>query len=208
MMKESWLISDFSSEIKRPFIVVNGMHTAGKTTSLEYLSSLGYLGHAEIGWAFRQSIAYQNPGARTLQGDDLEWFDTAILEMELARDQFIQGIPYLPHCVETWHIGNLAYASQRSPHLVSKFETVFLAQTAKMGPAFIFLVIDRPTFMARCTMDDMDKDDLYTFYTRIRDVTIGYLEQHRLKHYVVENNDSLEDLKHSLEAIVRQELRP
>lgn len=66
---------------------------------MTYLASLGYLTHAEIGWAFRQSIAYEKPGAHTLFGTNVDWFDNAVLEMELAYDDFVLGIPHLPHCV-------------------------------------------------------------------------------------------------------------
>src|SRR5690349_2135777 len=102
----------------RPFIVLTGMHASGKSSAGTYLSSLGYLSHAEMGWALRQHHLRTHPEAMTLKGEGLTWFDQSILQAELQRDSFLDAFNLLPHCVETWHLGNLAYASSRSPTTV------------------------------------------------------------------------------------------
>jgi len=114
----------------RPFIAVTGMHASGKSTATAYLASLGYFVHAELGWALRQHQLFEDPDSRTLIGSQLEWFDNLVLEAELQRDDFLASFSALPHCVETWHLGNLAYASVRSPGLAQHPPVPTMCETA------------------------------------------------------------------------------
>jgi hypothetical protein len=193
---------DERAAVPHPFLVLNGMHGSGKTTAQIYLSDLGYLTHAEIGWAYRQHLAHHYDRDRTLLGDDLAWYDRKIFAMERARDRFLEGFTALPHCVETWHLGNLAYASQRSPAILDDLEAIFLEQTERMQPLFLFLAIGRDTFIERCTLDDTDPETLYDFYARMRDTMLDTLRRYGFPHHVINNEGSLEDLRQALARIV------
>ncbi len=188
--------------MQRPFLVLNGMHGSGKTTAQVYLSDLGYLTHAEIGWAYRQHLLQQHPEQDTLLGENLEWYDRAIFEMEVARDAFIESFTALPHCCETWHLGNLGYATQRSPQIVAELETIFLAQTARLAPVFVLLSIERGTFLERCTLQTAPPERLYAFYKGIHDIMVDYLERYSLPYAVVNNDQSLAELRQALTDIV------
>lgn len=189
---------------ERPqFIVVAGMHAAGKTTAAKYFSNLGYLPHSEIGWSFRQDILYRDPTALTLRGPNLEWFDRSILQLELKRDVFISSFTALPHCVETWHIGNLAYAKIRSPSLAGEFEEVFVKQARVMRPLFIIFSVAKNVFVNRCVLPDMSPDTLYDFYSNIFDITVNQLDKHRFDYRVVRNDGSIGALHESLENLLK-----
>ena len=191
-----------------PFLVLNGMHGSGKTTAQIFLSDLGYLTHAEIGWAYRQLLARRHAERETLLGEDLAWYDRAIFEMEVARDKFIEAFTALPHCCETWHLGNLAYASQRSPEIIEELEEIFLAQTARLDPVFILLVIKRETFLKRCTLRDARPDQLYTFYRELHEVMLAYLERYDLPYHLVNNDRTPDDLRQALTRIVLEHETP
>lgn len=189
---------------ERPkYIVVAGMHAAGKSTAAKFFSNFGYLPHYEIGWSFRQNVLKHDPAALTLHGGKLEWFDRSILQLELRRDSFIHSFEDLPHCIETWHIGNLAYAKLRSPNLAGEFEDVFKTQARLMRPLFLVFSISKPAFVDRCILPDMSPDSLYDFYGNLLDITVTNLRKHGCSYKVLHNDGSLEELRQTLEAVLQ-----
>lgn len=188
----------------RRLLVICGIHAAGKSTAVGLLSRLGYLGHPEIGWAYRQAIMFDEPESLALQREDLPWFDQAILELELLRDQFIERASTIPHCVETWHLGNLAYAELRSPALVPQFERSLKSQSLLFKPAFLILTIERETFLGRCAMPDMSAPDLYAFYMRVQANIIRRLSYHACQYVSIPNDGTIEELWERLKIAVAQ----
>lgn len=93
------------------YIIVTGMHSTGKTTLLNILYEEEYLPHFELGKPYRKQYMQQQQNA--LQERDLAWFDRLIFEMELERDRFLEQFVYVPHCIETWHLGNLMHRCAR-----------------------------------------------------------------------------------------------
>lgn len=193
------LIMEASSNLKRPkYIVVAGMHAAGKSTAAKHFSKFGYLPHYEIGWSFRQNVLFRDPSALTLRGANLEWFDRSVLELELKRDVFISSFEDLPHCIETWHIGNFAYARIRSPNLARELEDAFKIQARLMRPLFLVFSISKSVFIDRCILPDMSVDSLFEFYCKIFDITVSTLTKHGCSYRLVQNDGSVEELLKSL----------
>jgi dephospho-CoA kinase len=182
----------------RPLVVIVGVHGAGKTTSATFLSELGYLPHLELGWVCRQELLRDDPGAITLRGEDLEWFDEKILALELQRDRFVAEASGLAHCIETWHVGNLAYAQLRSPRLVPRFEEALEAQARAMRPFVVLLTITRETFLSRYALSGFDADDVLGHYSRFEEIATSTIERLALPHVRIENDGSLETLRASL----------
>ncbi len=96
-------------------LVLVGMHGAGKSTVGRALAArLCAPFHEEVGHALAERI---RPAERTAADRQVD-FDGAVFEAELARDA--AWTPGAFRIVETWHPGNLAYASRRSPGLTSR----------------------------------------------------------------------------------------
>lgn len=92
-------------------LVLIGPHGAGKTTLGRRLSAeLGIPFHEEIGRQMRFEALAQDSGAHAMASQNV--FDELVIRREIERDLSWAGGPRI---VETWHPGNLAYASLRSP---------------------------------------------------------------------------------------------
>jgi hypothetical protein len=102
-------------------LVLIGAHGAGKTTIGRALAQrLGWVFQEELGLTISQQL---RPTTQTA-ADPQEALDDAIFSAELARDACSLG---LNRVVETWHPGNLAYASVRSPAVVAQYYPQILA---------------------------------------------------------------------------------
>ncbi len=192
-----------SSIDQRPprFVVLTGMHTSGKTTASRLLSSIGYLAHGEIGWAHRQAILDARDG-ELLVGQELDGFDRTILGCELLRDEFISSARSLRHSVESWHIGNLAYAAVRSPDVVPALEAAFFDRSLQMKPLVIHLTVNRSNFLARASLPDLPPPELYEFYRHVDDQISGYLSRCDVPSHLLPNDGSISDLERRLLTIV------
>lgn len=95
----------------KKIIVSNGVHGAGKSTigRLFVDRNRGFAYFPEIGGQLRREVSYN-----ALQSK--EDFDLEVIKRELARDEQLLISPNTP-VVETWHIGNMAYALARNPQL-------------------------------------------------------------------------------------------
>ncbi len=183
------------------FVVVNGMHASGKTTSAQLLSAYGYLAHGEIGRALRLSMIH-NGDRVPLVGRDLNQFDEMILALELRRDRSIAQMPELPHCVETWHVGNLAYASVRSPGLVADFERSFVDQTNLFDPLFVLLTVSESTFHSRSTLQELESRSLFRFYDQIVGAIYEALEKFGCNWVEISNDGDIESLTKKLRKLI------
>jgi predicted ATPase len=96
-------------------LVLIGPHGAGKTTVARRVAeALGWRFDDEIGERLRRAALKRDPDAHALRPQAM--FDEAVLASELARDMEIASGPgTVCRVIETWHPGNMAYASLRSP---------------------------------------------------------------------------------------------
>ena len=100
-------------------VVLLGPRGAGKTTLGRALSAYTrWPFHDEIGKRLATDRARRPHGVRT--SDPQPRFDREVFAHEVARDRaFELGAGSRPRIVETWHPGNLAYASVRSPEVAA-----------------------------------------------------------------------------------------
>lgn len=98
-------------------IVLIGPHGAGKTTLGRALGArLGVPFHHEIGRELAEDPCWRPAGATA--ADEQAAFDDEVFARELARDAtWPAGAPRI---VETWHIGNLAYARLRGSWITAE----------------------------------------------------------------------------------------
>ncbi len=102
-------------------LVLIGPHGAGKTTLGRRLAAaLGCRFEDELGERLRRLALARDPSAHAQLRQDS--FDEQVIQHELARDAAqVEGQE--SRVVETWHIGNLAYAQLRSPAVAARWES-------------------------------------------------------------------------------------
>lgn len=130
-------------------VILIGPHSAGKTTIGHGLAhALGWRFDEELGDRLRRQALAIDPAAHASRPQP--GFDEQVLQSELERDtQMADGGPRI---VETWHLGNLAYAKLRSPHAASRMADrvrTAIARSAERGLIVQPLCITEATLRAR-----------------------------------------------------------
>lgn len=115
-------------------IILVGGHGVGKSTTARALGAMLELPvHDEIGRTLAEDVNERPPG--TFADHPQPSFDEAVLRAEIRRDALWSGRG--PRIVETWHPGNLAYASIRSPEVVTRLLPAVTAATRTAGPVLV-----------------------------------------------------------------------
>ena len=148
----------------KTLIYLCGPHTAGKTTIRESLKNhpdVDYYNGVEIG----KKLYYEAVDKENFTANQNEEFEKKIAQMELARDADILQKAYKIAVVETWHVGNLAYAMKRNPNSVD-----VLVKLARTSPFFqksfgIWLRVSKETIFQRTKTFSEDREWASEFYT-------------------------------------------
>jgi len=132
-------------------LVLIGPHSAGKTTLGRHIASaLSWRFDEELGEQLRRRALARDAGAHAALAQPE--FDRRVLQAELARDA--HRAANRPRVIETWHLGNLAYARRRSPEVAaalgSRIEAA-IRRTAKRGLLVQPLRIDEKSLRQRQT---------------------------------------------------------
>jgi len=144
-------------------LVLVGPHGAGKSTLGRAIAArLGVSFEGEIGKRLRDEALARDPlqHAMLSQPD----FDAAVFTEELARDA--QRLPGVTRVVETWHPGNLAYASSRSAGEAARWRPVVESSimswrgVVRVQP----LAITRATALRRLSEPGPDPRSLIEFF--------------------------------------------
>lgn len=109
-------------------VVFTGVHNAGKSTLIEFLSNKeGFKSFPELGGELRSRAGCTSWKA-------CEIFDELVMFREFERDKDI--LKTLPNhnviLLEQWHIGNIAHSKIRTPRVAKEYEERFeryLAET-------------------------------------------------------------------------------
>src|SRR3990167_9321692 len=127
--------------MKKEAIILLGIHTSGKTTAGRFLENLGFSFFSEIGEQIRREVKFDflTP---------VEWFDREVMVRELARDQELLDSPR-PTAIETWHIGNIAYAMVRSPRIADTYFNELQCQLEFIKPICLLFQIEKEVFRVR-----------------------------------------------------------
>lgn len=127
-------------------LVLIGCHGAGKTTLGRALSSrLGWVNHDEIGARLAADPHLRDAAATAF--DEQEAFDEEVFRQELARDDAWDADQH--RIVETWHPGNLAYATARSPRVAERYRLTIQRSIARAPAAAIEVVASREVLAGR-----------------------------------------------------------
>lgn len=147
-------------------IYLCGAHAAGKTTIRESLKNhpdVDYYNGVEIG----KKLYYEAEDNKNFTANQNEEFEKKITQMELARDADILQKAYKIAVVETWHVGNLAYAMKRNPNSAD-----VLVKLAHTSPFFhksfgIWLRVSKETIFQRTKTFSEDREWASEFYADI-----------------------------------------
>lgn len=178
----------------KKIVVFNGIHGAGKSTVARLFAERngGFTYYPEIGGQLRQEVSYN-----ALQSK--EDFDLEVMRRELARDRQLFIDPKIP-LVETWHVGNMAYALTRNPHLFPSYQKDLNKQLLLFDPTAILLDIGWDTFRSRATekIASDQVDILMAFYQGVLENTIKIYGQFDIPYVRVRNEG---DLGESIEIV-------
>jgi thymidylate kinase len=139
-----------------------GPHTAGKTSilkSLQGCTDIDYTGD-EIG----KKLFYEKKFNTEKQNED---FELEITRLELERDALILQGNYKIAVVESWHVGNLAYAMVRNPHSIDALTKLISASPLLKKSYGIWLRVSKENIFNRTKTFSTDRKWASEFYTLI-----------------------------------------
>jgi hypothetical protein len=183
----------------KPTIVMVGCHGSGKTTLGTILANrLRVEHHEEIGKALRREAMRIEPGC-TAEKSQSE-FDAEVFRREVERD----FRPFGGRVVETWHPGNLAFASLRSPDTARLHSGALRFHVLRLrGPIWVQpLEIGEETVMARITEAGDDPGRMARFFMSVYRLTMKIVKSWGLCVLPPVQTDRL-DVRDSLSAVLR-----
>lgn len=169
-------------------IVLNGVHSSGKSTIGKSLAErdnrLEFF--YEIGGELRDEVDYNSLTT-------YDEYDAEIFRRELLRDSKLIDTVRIP-VVETWHVGNIAYAMLRSPSLVPGLLSGFEARLKVFDPVFIAVTIDSETFLkrARENIVPYETEEAMSFFRKVYENMIELYGRYQLNYFEIENNGGIE----------------
>lgn len=147
---------------KQALIYLCGPHTAGKTTILKSLQNRGDIDYTgdEIG----KKLFYERKFTPEEQDEN---FELEIIRLELERDSLIVQKNYLISVVESWHIGNLAYAMVRNPRSVDDLVKLISTSPLIQRSYGIWLRVSKENIFNRTQTFSSDRKWASEFYSLI-----------------------------------------
>ena len=140
--------------------VLLGIHGSGKSALGASLPADKFAFYPEIGTALR---------IRTTKAvtEFQELFDERVMEEELERDEQIWIEERRP-VVETWHLGNIAFAQARGSHpIVARYRAAFARQLCRFDVDVIKLQLSDQDFAIRVTEKNISATDALRFYRSV-----------------------------------------
>lgn len=148
-----------------PLVAVVGRHAVGKSTVCGALEQAGFDTYPEIGKELRKEVDFEYM-------DSVEWFDLEVMKQEQARDAMLRdSFHRKPIAIETWHIGNIAFAAERSPQVASLYKERLREEIEKIEPVAIIVDVENAVFEERATdpiANEAERKQRLAFYDNIR----------------------------------------
>lgn len=183
---------------RKKLIILNGPHGAGKTTIARLLElKFGIPFVSEVGSKLRREVDYNAMES----GVD---FDREVMRREILRDHLLSRDRDIGgFIVETWHTGNIAYSSERSPEFLQKYIKEFEKQLQRFSVRHFLLNISDSTFLERATenVQEDKKEQLLCFYKKIAEYTRSLYLRYNLEFDEINNNG---DIHHTEEIVSRK----
>jgi predicted ATPase len=155
----------------QPTLVLVGPHGAGKTTLGHRLARQFRCAYDhEVGARLRREALARDPSQHAMIAQ--EAFDEAVFRSELGRDR--RRTPGQLRVVETWHPGNVAYARERSPMVLSRWQPRLAEELRRWRPWVLVqpLRVRPETALARLTEPGPDRASLVAFFCHVGDEAV------------------------------------
>lgn len=185
------------------FLVLNGIHTAGKTTIGSHLADEGYDYYPEIA----AQLIEQEGFAGSTSGTDQ--FQRTVYERECERDARLldEGRNAV---IETWHPGTIAHAMEvASRELVERMQN-HLEETLSrtdVEVTAVFLSVPPERIPERSDRFDEADADVIDFYERVRDNTKAVYCEYDIPHVEVETDGDVETAKQRVRSLTEDVFR-
>ncbi len=196
-----YALSKFVLNTEKPTIVcLLGIHTSGKTTVGERLHLLGIPYYLEIGNELIKTVDFSSPKA-------VEWLDREIMRREIERDDLLLSQEEQVAVVETWHIGNIAYAQIRNPLIADEYKALLKKQFSKYTPLFFFLDISNETFKERANrlVPLGIKEDVFVFYENIKRNILSLFDEFNIRYHPIDANQEIDKVVQDISKILSKE---
>lgn len=174
---------------KSKVYVINGVHTAGKSTICDMLTKKGYTVFEEIaGKLIRENIETQIVSDG---GESNDSFQRIILREEKKR------IPYIERqnqpIIESFYVGNIPYCvTSAEQDITEEVKSELLKFLENNEIEAIFLEIDLNRIKERTQLySDTPTEKLEEYNKRIKDETFRVYEEFKIKHHIVKNNGNI-----------------
>jgi hypothetical protein len=170
-------------------IYLCGPHTAGKTSilkSLQDCTDIDYVGD-EIG----KKLFYERKLNTEKQNES---FELEITQLELGRDALILQSNFKIAVVESWHVGNLAYAMVRNPHSIDTLTKLISTSPLLQKSYGIWLRVSKENIFNRTKTFSTDRKWASEFYTLIDSKIESCFEMLGLtSYYILDANRELDE---------------
>ena len=181
-------------EGRKKIIVFNGIHSAGKSDLgkklEERLAGFRYFGEVGLELRMEGELEVSDPGLD---------FDRQILKRESERDAEVLACKEMP-VIETWHIGNTAYAMGRTPEVVPLFNERLREMLKAVQPLAIFLEISHDTYQKRKS----ERHDDEEFYIKLAGNTKKAYKDFGIDYIVISNDGDIEDAFDEISAKLKE----
>jgi len=153
--------------MNRKTIAIIGAHGSGKTTLCKAVAkSLGCIFHEEIGELLRVEHLARDSTAHAARPQPE--FDREVIRREIERDALWHSSKEKFRVVETWHPGNIAYAQERSPEVITPEISAVLGRELEYA-VVLPLRIEYTTAVARLRQShaDIPNEEMASFFLRV-----------------------------------------
>ena len=118
------------------------------------------------------------------------------MKRELERDNSFLSLGVEAAVVETWHVGNIAYAEIRTPSVANEYKALLKEQFLKYNPLFFFLDISEETFRERANKPVPlgVEEDQFIFYQNIRNNILSLFNEYNIGYYSIDANDDIDEV--------------
>ncbi|MCJ7478609.1 MAG: hypothetical protein MUP63_00330 [Candidatus Nanohaloarchaeota archaeon QJJ-7] len=166
------------------FLILNGVHTAGKTSVGRYLEECGFTYQSEMATQLIESEGYD-------AGKDADHeFQKEIYKRERERDRDLLESE-MNSIIETWHIGNIAHSREVSEDgLVEEHQDYLgrLQEREDLQIAAIYINISVTEIMNRTDFFSQDeKEEVEDFFDSIHQNIMELYETYDIPHVKVDN---------------------
>jgi len=183
----------------KKIVVLNGIHSSGKTSVGHYMQNKGYIFHPEIAMEIHEKGGKIGANAIDIQ--------IRIMKQENFRGESIRNSDKLD-VIESWHSAGLAHAVINEPRSVNLLESNLEENIKIYDPLILYLSVDPSVILKRGSLLYPNVDEeIIEFYDNLDKNFRKIFSQFGMKTKMIEANQKLEDVCRLAEQAAYQHLK-